>query len=232
MTTPRLMVLTDRLMAANAGHEVVDVVAAAVDGGAPLVVLREKDLPRDHRRRLARRLRGVTADAGATLVVAGDAALAREVEADGVHLAAGDAWPDDAGGALWVGRSCHTRSELVAAADNGIAGYATFSPVFATTSKPGYGPALGIDGLADGCRAVGGAAGALAVYALGGIVPGRAAACRATGATGVAVMGTVMGAEDPGAVVRSLLGEVADHSGVPDAEISAQGTPEVGAGGA
>jgi thiamine monophosphate synthase len=44
------------------------------------------------------------------------------------------------------------------------------------------------------------------VYALGGITDGeRAAACREAGAAGVAVMGAVMRARDPDAVVASLL---------------------------
>ncbi|HZA74919.1 MAG TPA: thiamine phosphate synthase [Acidimicrobiales bacterium] len=208
MTLPRLMVLTDRRVAADAGHDVVDVVADAVGAGAPAVVLREKDLPRAERHRLAMRLRGITADAGAALVVAGDVVLAREVGADGVHLAAADHWPEGPTTGLWVGRSCHTIGELTAAAQRAIADYVTFSPVFATTSKPGYGPALGIDGLAAGCEEVAHTRSGVAVYALGGIGPGLAGACRAAGADGVAVMGAVMRADDPGAVVRSLVDEL------------------------
>ena len=81
--------------------------------------------------------------------------------------------------------------------------------MFATTSKPGYGPALGIDGLAAGCRTVAEVGSPLGVYALGGIGPAQAAACLAAGAAGVAVMGLVMRADDPGAVVASLRNEVA-----------------------
>jgi len=44
------------------------------------------------------------------------------------------------------------------------------------------------------------------VYALGGIeTPAQVAGCRAAGAAGVAVMGAVMRAGDPAALVRSLL---------------------------
>jgi thiamine-phosphate pyrophosphorylase len=209
MSTPRLLVLTDRRMASDAGHDLADVVAAAVaeaDGGVA-VILREKDLPWPDRHRLALRLRAITASAGSGLIVASDVALAGEVEADGVHLAAMDPWPEDTGAGLLLGRSCHTTEELVAAAegaDGGIADYATYSPVFATASKPGYGPALGIEGLAAGCAAVAHTGSDLAVYALGGIEPGRAARCRAAGAAGVAVMGAVMRADDPGAAVRAV----------------------------
>lgn len=204
MTAPLVTVLTDRAQAAAAGRSLAAAVEAALAGGAGRVVLRERDLPAAERRRLAADLRVLTAAAGAALVVAGDMGLARAVGADGVHLAAADRWPGPADlGGLALGRSCHTIGELAAARAGGAA-WATYSPVYATASKPGYGPALGPAGLAAGCRAVPG----LAVLALGGIAPGRAAACRAAGAAGVAVMGAVMGAAAPAAVVGDLVGEL------------------------
>lgn len=203
---PIVVVITDRAAAAAAGRELVGVVAATAAAGAGAVLVREKDLPRADRRDLTRELRAVTAGTGTELWVASDAGLAREVGADAVHLAAADPWPADPGVA--VGRSCHTRAELVAAQARGAA-HATYSPVFATASKPGYGPPLGPGGLAAGCRAVPG----LAVIALGGIVPGRAAACAGAGAAGVALMGAVMRADDPGAVVASVVDELREREG-------------------
>jgi thiamine-phosphate pyrophosphorylase len=220
---PDLMVLTDRRMAADAAHDLVDVVDAAVGAGAPTILLREKDLLRADRHDLAVRLRAATTAAGAALIVAGDVALALTVGADGVHLAADDPWPDGEAAGLRIGRSCHAPGELVAAARTGIARYATFSPVFVTQSKPGYGPALGIEGLASGCRAVAGVGAPLAVYALGGIAPATAAACLAAGAAGVAVMGNVMWASDPGAVVRALISELEDAH--PDPNLRRLSTP-------
>jgi thiamine-phosphate pyrophosphorylase len=204
---PELLVLTDRRMAADTDHDLVDVVAAAVDAGAPAVLLREKDLPAADRHDLAVRLRAATAGAAA-LIVAGDPALAHAVEADGVHLAADDPWPGDSATGLRLGRSCHTTGALMATAMGGVAAYATFSPVFATASKPGYGPALGIDGLAAGCRAVARLGSPLAIYALGGIGPAQAGECRAAGAAGVAVMGAVMRADDPRGIVRAMIREL------------------------
>jgi thiamine-phosphate pyrophosphorylase len=194
-----VVVVTDRRQAAAAGRALRDTVASALDGGARGVLLREKDLLRDERARLADDLRALTAASGAALVVASDVGLAVSSGADGVHLASTDPWPDDRVG-LGVGRSCHTVDDLVAAAQR-HAGWATYSPVFATASKPGYGPPLGADGLAAGCRAVP----SLAVLALGGVDPNTAGRCIAAGAAGVAVMGAVMGAADPAALVRALV---------------------------
>lgn len=203
---PRLLVLTDRRL--TGGRPLADVVRAAVAGGARAVLLRDKDLPAPDRRRLGRALTDVLTPVGGTLVVAGDATLAAALGA-GLHLAADQPWPAAAADLPLVGRSCHGPGELAAARREG-AGYATLSPVLSTPSKPGYGPALGTGGLAAAVAAVPD----LPVLALGGVGPGSAAACRAAGAHGVAVMGEVMRAADPAAVVRRLLADVADLADV------------------
>lgn len=205
-----VVVVTDRAIAESRGRRLVDVVGAALDGGAREVLLREKDLAAGERARLAEEVRSRTAEHGAALWVASDVDLAVAVGADGVHLAADDAWPDPGPGpgpgdeaAIRVGRSCHTAAELAAAWREG-ADRATYSPVFASRSKPGYGPVLGVTGLAAGCAAVP----ALDVVALGGVEPGRVRRCIAAGARAVALMGAVMRADDPAGVVRTVIDEV------------------------
>ena len=49
----------------------------------------------------------------------------------------------------------------------------------------------------------------LPVVALGGITAGVARGCVDAGAAGVALMGAVMGAADPAAVVRAVVAELA-----------------------
>jgi thiamine-phosphate pyrophosphorylase len=195
---PRLVVVTDRHAAARAGHDLVDVVTAAVDAGTPAVLLRDKDLPGAERLALGRRLQRVVGDAGARLLVASDVALARRLQADGVHLAASDPPCSEARGL--IGRSCHDDAEVAAARDEGV-DYAFVSPAARTSSKPGYGPAVGPGGL----RRLVAVAGAVPVLALGGVTPADVATWRTAGAHGVAVMGGVMTAADPAAAVRALL---------------------------
>jgi thiamine-phosphate pyrophosphorylase len=204
MTLGPLVVVTDRRRAEAAGRTLVDTVDAALDGGARSVLLREKDLPSGDRvalaEQLATRLRSVD---GGRLLVAGDAGLARAMHAVGVHLAATDPWPpitSVGNRQLLVGRSCHTVDELRAAADEGAA-YATLSPVWATPSKPGYGPPLGPDGL----RAAVDALPDLPIYALGGVTADRVPQAIGSGAAGVAVMGGIMGADHPAKAVAALL---------------------------
>jgi thiamine-phosphate diphosphorylase len=184
---PRLLVLTDRRQAAR---PLVPVIEAAIEGGARWVVLREKDLPRDERAALAEALRAVLAPAGGRLIVAGPDPL----DGDAVHLAATDAVP---AGPLFVGRSCHSDADLDRLSTED---YVTVSPVLPTDSKPGYGPPLGFAGLARRCRRT-----RIPVYALGGVTScEHVRACLAAGAAGVAVMGAVMRAADPAAMVAAF----------------------------
>lgn len=199
-SVPRLLLLTDRRRSEAAGRPLLETVTAAVGAGAPAVLLREKDLGPDERRALAADLAAVIREHDADLFVASDAALVRTVGAAGVHLAATDARIDrERVVDLVVGRSCHDAGEVADAVAEGV-DYVTVSPAAPTDSKPGYGPPLGPDGVA----ALVAAAGDLPVLALGGVGPGNAARFRAAGAHGIAVMGAVMGASDPAAVVAGL----------------------------
>jgi thiamine-phosphate pyrophosphorylase len=190
---PRLLLLTDRTQL-PAGRHLVDTVAACVEAGLEAVVLRELDLPAEDRRALARDL-GST---GARVITA----RAWFDGAAGVHLAATQTCLD-ARPAPFHGWSCHSDEEIRRAVGGG-ASYLTVSPVAASASKPGYGPALGVPGLR---RAVA-LAGAVPVFALGGVDDQNAAAMRDAGAHGVAVMGAVMRARDPARVVTEVLEEL------------------------
>ena len=121
--------------------------------------------------------------------------------ADGVHLPGGGD-PATARRLLpsgLIGVSAHTPHEAAAQLAAG-ADYATLSPIFLTQSKPGYGPAVGIDALAEAARVAPGP-----VVALGGLDEQNIAACLAAGARGIAVMGEIMRATDPADATRRLL---------------------------
>ncbi|MEU8183423.1 thiamine phosphate synthase [Micromonospora sp. NPDC049044] len=189
MTPPSgVVVLTDRLVARGALDEVV---AAAVAGGVRWVVLREKDLPRVERAALAADLRAILADVCGTLVVAG----ADPLGGDAVHLPAAGPYPPPTHGL--VGRSCHGEYELTRLTTEH---FATISPIWPTKTKPGYGPALGTDGLRTLVEAS-----PVPLLALGGVeTPDQVTACVHAGAAGVAVLGAIMRAEDPRATAAAL----------------------------
>jgi thiamine-phosphate pyrophosphorylase len=75
----------------DSGHdELLDLARAALRGGADVLQLRHKTLPRGEVLALARRLREATANAGAVFIVNDHVDIALIVGADGVHLG-----PDD-----------------------------------------------------------------------------------------------------------------------------------------
>jgi thiamine monophosphate synthase len=191
-----LLVLTDR---SQCRRPLPEVIAAAVDAGARCVVLREKDLPDPERLRLVQELGALLAPVGGRLVLAGPPLPGADVPA--VHLSAADDVPDPRPPLL--GRSCHDLASVRRAAAQGC-DWVTVSPVSSTPSKPGYGPALGRDGLAalTGCG--------VPSYTLGGVTAENAPACLTAGAAGVAVMGAVMRADRPDEVVAGLLARLAE----------------------
>ena len=183
MILPGLLVLTDRHLCTS---PLIDVIASTVEEGARAVVLREKDLPLADRLRLFDGVRNLLEPVDGLPILAGPIG-------DAVHLATADPFPSPRPSI--VGRSCHSVAEVSQAAAEGC-DYVTVSPVFPTPSKPGYGPPLGWDGLAQL------AATGVATYALGGVQPTDVAACRRAGAIGVAVMGPIM--RDPDIVAAYL----------------------------
>ncbi|MEO8085045.1 MAG: thiamine phosphate synthase [Ardenticatenales bacterium] len=204
---PPLLVITDRRASLR---PLDDVVAAALAGGCRWFVVREKDLSADGQAAIAAAIAAQAAPFGATVLVAGPAEfaipVARAAGAAGVHLprhaGAGDvaAVRSALGADILVGQSAHDHGEAERAGAAG-ADYATLSPIFGSASKPGYGPAIGLGGLADVARAV-----AVPIVALGGIESGgAAAACRTAGAAGVAVMGAVARTGDPRGLVAALV---------------------------
>jgi thiamine-phosphate pyrophosphorylase len=203
LPVPSLLLVTDR---AQARLPIEDIVARTCAAGCHWVSLREKDLSAEAQIALARRLMPITQRFGARLTLHGDADLARAAGLSGVHLsAAGNAAAARAtlGPHALVGISIHG-SEEARALDPAVVDYAVAGPAYLTASKPGYGPALGPAGLAAICRAA-----HVPVIAIGGIEADTVPAVMSSGAAGVAVMGSVMRADDPAKVIEDLLGALA-----------------------
>ena len=196
---PPLLLITDRRQARRPLDEIA---AAAFSAGCRWVSLREKDLPPDEQVLLARAIASLARAHGARVTLHGEAALAKQAGADGVHLPAGVdpvAARKLVGPGKLIGVSIHTATEAEAI-DPAIVDYALAGPAFETASKPGYGPEIGRKGLIDIARAA-----RVPVLAIGGINPARVGELIAAGAAGVAVMGGVMRAADPAQEVRALI---------------------------
>lgn len=198
----RLIVITDGRLAAPRAVE--DVVRAALEAGAPAVQLRDKDATGRELFEQAVRLRALTARFGALLFVNDRLDVALAAGADGVHLGPHDVPLHAARRAaprpFLIGVSTDDPATAARAAADG-ADYIGCGAVFGTRTKADVGAErIGPEGVAAVAGAV-----STPVVAIGGITPDNAGALAGTGAAGVAVIGAVMGAPDPGAVVRRLL---------------------------
>jgi thiamine-phosphate pyrophosphorylase len=203
---PPLLLITDRK---QARAPLTDILAAALESGCRWASVREKDLPAGERVALARELHAVARKWNARLTLHGDPALAKEAAVDGVHLPAGS----DAASArqllgahALIGLSVH-HAEEARGLDAAVIDYLVAGPAYATASKPGYGPFLGMTGIAAICAAT-----AIPVIAIGGITEHGIDDMETAGAAGVAVMGGVMRVTDPGKEVKALIAALSDES--------------------
>jgi thiamine-phosphate pyrophosphorylase len=198
LPSPPLLIISDR---SQARRPLPEIAAAAFRGGCRWFSLREKDLPAAGRHALLAELIALGRNYGALVGIHDDL----DTTADAVHLP-GNGDPASVRRRLphaLIGVSAHTPAEAAAQLGAG-ADYATLSPIFLTDSKPGYGPALGLDGLTQAAKLTDGP-----FVALAGITPANAASCLAAGAAGIAVMGEVMRADDPESVVRAFIRAIA-----------------------
>ena len=184
-------------------HALVSNLAAAeraIADGATVVQLRLKGVSSDELVEIGRSIRGPCAAAGVTFVVNDDVDAALRAGADGAHLGrddSGSEWVRTAG--LLLGLSASNPDEARDAEARGAA-YVGAGPVWPTPSKPDAGPPLGLDGLAEICRAV-----AVPVVAIGGVDTTNAAECIHAGAAGVAVIRAVAELRELRAVVDAAL---------------------------
>ncbi len=193
--------VTDR--SRTGGRAFSDVVGAALRGGIRAVQLREPGLATRQFLALAQRLRDLTREAGAALLINDRIDVALAVAADGIHLPGHSFSVADARALLGprrlVGVSCHHADDVAAAAAAG-ADFAVFGPLFDTPAKRVYGPPLGLAALTRARART-----SLPLLGIGGIDAASAGAVCRAGADGVAVIGAILQAADPCSAAAGLL---------------------------
>lgn len=179
--------------------------ALALSAGADALQLREKSLPDAELLRRAQRLRALTREHGAALVINDRPDIALLCGADAVHLGQDDlpiaAARGIVGDSIRIGVSTENLSQALAAVEQG-ADMCGLGPMFPTTTKdkprlagPGYlreylaHPALGL----------------VPHLAIGGINAENVNALALAGCEGIAVSSAVCSAPDPAEATRALL---------------------------
>jgi len=167
-------------------------IQSAAAAGVDWVQIREKDMPTRALLEVVEQAVAATRGTATRILVNDRLDVALAAGAAGVHLG-GESMPVAevkkwcaqrfaAGEEFLIGASCHSRSDVQAAARDG-ADYVFFGPVFATPAKLKFGPPQGLERLAEACRAV-----KIPVLAIGGVTVEDAAECIRAGAAGVAAI--------------------------------------------
>ncbi|MEI6702635.1 MAG: thiamine phosphate synthase [Deltaproteobacteria bacterium] len=202
-----LYLITDRLQ--TCGRALEDVVWQALDGGVRAVQLREKSLSSAELYSIAVKMRRLTADYGARLIINDRIDIARAVAADGVQIGVNSLPVTAARSILMPGNvliySAHSIEEAVCAQRDGV-DFVTFGPVYHTPSKASFGDPCGIRKLSEAVRALD-----IPVIALGGIKLENSYETLSAGCRGIAVISAVLAAPDPRDAAASLLKKIEEH---------------------
>ena len=183
------------------GRDLIEVMEAAIRGGADIVQLRDKETPPEELLGKARALRELTRRYGVPFIVNDYPELALEAEADGVHLGQEDMPIAEARRLLGedkiIGISTHTIGQAREAVRAG-ADYIGVGPVYPTPTKPGR-AAAGLEFVRQAAAEI-----AIPWVAIGGITAENSHLARQHGADGVAVISAITESADIGQTVKLL----------------------------
>lgn len=196
-----LHVLTDR--AWSRGRSTLEVVEAALKGGATVIQLRDKDASTRTLVEEGLALRKLTRVYNALLIVNDRIDVALAVDADGAHVGQDD-MPGELARRLLgperiLGISAGNMDEAQAAVDAG-ADYLGVGPIYATRGKADAGQPTGPGLLTEIARRYN-----TLQVAIGGITVENTRELVQAGAAGIAVITAVVNAEDITAATRSLI---------------------------
>lgn len=193
--------------AAIAGKPHAEICRDLMSAGVRAVQLRDKTATFEELMEIGSELRTITREAGATFIVNDNPYLAREIDADGVHIGQDD-FPADIvrevmGPNRLVGLSTHSKQQAITAITWPI-DYIGIGPIFPTESKASEYKPVGTSLIRWVRQHI-----PLPTVAIGGITGETIPDVLAAGATNVAMIGDLMKASDIAAKARTLR-EMAD----------------------
>ena len=180
----------------------------ALEGGCKWIQLRMKDATDDEVRSVAAEIQPLCKQNEAIFLLDDRVELVRELHADGVHLGKNDMPVDEArrvlGEEFIIGGTANTFEDIERLASQG-ADYIGCGPFRFTTTKKNLAPVLGLEGYRDIIENMRRAGIDIPVVAIGGITASDIDDILATGVKGIAVSGSVLTAENPVAMMRTLI---------------------------
>ena len=202
-TPPNLTVyvVTDLQLSKGRSHE--EVAARALEGGATVIQLRDKQASTRELCEVGRRIKALTDKRGALFIVNDRVDIALAIDADGVHLGQDDLPAAIArrllGSRKVLGVSTENGEQARQAARDG-ATYVAIGPIYeARGSKADAGAPIGVEAIAELRKHT-----RLPIVAIGGINHDRIAEVARAGADGAAVISAIVGADDITAATREM----------------------------
>lgn len=185
-----------------------DAARLALEGGCRWIQLRMKEASEAEVEAEAIRVRNLCRKYGATFIIDDHVALAKKVQADGVHLGKNDMPIEEArrilGDAFIIGGTANTFEDVKRHWQAG-ANYIGCGPFRFTTTKKNLSPILGLEGYRQILQQMKAAGITLPVVAIGGITYEDIPDILQTGVSGIALSGSILRAENPVEEVRRIL---------------------------
>jgi thiamine-phosphate pyrophosphorylase len=200
---PPIYPITDKKLAGKSTH--LSIVKELVRGGAQLVQIRDKSTPVGELLRDLRQCVEFAWTKRVTLIVNDRCDLVLSCGAAGVHLGQDD-MPAAAARAVLdekhiIGFSTHSLAQVRESRTMPVQ-YIGFGPVYGTTTKANASPTVGLQRLANACKAS-----SVPVVAIGGIGLQQVRNVLDAGAASVAVISALMTATDPARQMERFLAE-------------------------
>ena len=195
-----LYAVSDRAWSGN-DEEFLSQVEQAIDSGVTVFQLREKNTDYEYFKDIALKIKPICKAHGVPLIINDNVKLAKEIDADGVHLGQNDldikAAREYLGADKIIGVSAHNVKEAQAA-ESGGADYLGSGAAFVTSTKTDAG-AIDHKVLSDVAHSV-----RIPVVAIGGITGGNISRLEGLGLDGVAVVSAIFAAKDIPSAVNEL----------------------------
>lgn len=176
-------------------------VKKAIDGGVTFVQLREKELAQEAFYKEALEIQALCREKNIPFVINDNVALAKDIDADGVHVGQEDMEAGDVRSLLGpdkiIGVSAHSVEEALLAEKRG-ADYLGVGAAFSTNSKKDV-SCISHETIRDICQAV-----QIPVIAIGGINETNIEELKGTGICGVAVISAIFAKKDITGATRTL----------------------------
>lgn len=197
------------------GRSLADDVRKSLDGGATFIQLREKNLGHDEFLNEAREIQKLCREYHVPFVINDDVDLAKEIDADGVHVGQSDMAAGNVRKMLGedkiIGVSAQTVEQAVLAERQG-ADYLGVGAVFPTSSKDDA-EDVNFETLTQICKAV-----KIPVIAIGGITEENIQKLGGSGICGIAVISAIYAKPDIAAaaarlkkITQAMLGQKGDE---------------------